>query len=89
MEIPISEITTHNLALHMILWQPPVHIQITGILAESGGVNHLFSGEDIEVTLQPGETLTVCGNTTIGTAPIFAATINTRKEQKKITKKKK
>lgn len=53
----------------------------TGILAETGSINHLFSEEDTEVTLQPGEYLTVCGNTTAGTAPIFAATINTREDQ--------
>jgi hypothetical protein len=53
----------------------------TGILAETGAINHLFTEEDTEVTLQPGEYLTICGNTTSGTAAIFAGTINTREDQ--------
>ncbi|ATZ80938.1 membrane associated protein [Bodo saltans virus] len=52
----------------------------SGILADTGNITHDFKQEDDTITLQPGEWITVAGNTTASTASVFSATLNTRED---------
>ena len=53
-------------------------IVLSGQLPETGSFQFMF---DDEVTLQPGETLSVCARATTGTPAYVSASLNTREDQ--------
>lgn len=50
-------------------------------MGETGNIDHHFNGGIEEVTLQPGETLTVAAKSTTGTPSQVKASLNTREDQ--------
>lgn len=53
----------------------------SNIISNIGQIDRVFDTDEVQITLQPGEMITVCGNTSASTAAIFAAALNTREDQ--------